>query len=280
MRDAVAINRMESIDQYLAVSGGRIRFRDEGNGGPVVFLHGWTLDLEMWQPQASALCRKFRIIRFDRRGFGLSSGTPDPTQDVADFRSLLEHLELPQVAVVGMSQGARLAIHVALSMPQCVSALVLDGPPNPMVADGAGDDEALAMDEFRKLVRTQGIQAFRQTWLLHPFTELQSTEIQARELLLQMIARYPGHDLTNPVPSVSHPIDASNLSQLRQPVLVVNGERDTYGRRRAGEELRGALPNALRALIPHAGHLANLDNPEFYNDVLSGFLLRQARIAA
>lgn len=271
---------MESIDQYFESGGGRIRFRDEGEGVPVVFLHGWTLDLEMWQPQVSTLSRQFRITRFDRRGYGLSSGTPDAAQDVEDFRSLLDHLEIPQVAVVGMSQGARLAIRVALSMPQRVSALVLDGPPNPMSDDGAGADEDLALDEFRKLVRTQGMQAFRQSWLLHPFTELQTTDTRARELVSQMIARYPGHDLSNPVPAASQEIGASALSQLRKPVLVINGEKDSHGRRRAGEELRGALPNALRALIPDAGHLANLDNPEFYNDVVSGFLLRQARIAA
>jgi pimeloyl-ACP methyl ester carboxylesterase len=67
---------------------------------------------------------------------------------------------------------------------------------------------------------------------------------------------------------------------VRKPVLVVNGAKDSDSRRRAGEELRHALPTAWRALIPNAGHLANLDNPDFYNDVLSGFLLRQARIAA
>lgn len=280
MRSPINGRRMESIDQFFAVSGGQIRFRDEGKGRPVVFLHGWTLDLEMWQPQVIALCRQFRIIRFDRRGFGLSSGTPDPAQDVEDFRSLVNHLQLAQVAVVGMSQGARLAIRVALGMPQFVSALVLDGPPNLMAADGAGADESLAMDEYRELVRVRGVKAFRQIWLQHPFVELRTTDIRARELLSKMIARYPGHDLKGSVPTASDAIDASTLSHLRHPVLVVNGAKDSDSRRRTGEELRRALPNALRALIPDAGHLANLDNSEFYNDVLSGFLLRQARIAA
>jgi pimeloyl-ACP methyl ester carboxylesterase len=271
---------MESIDQFLASGGSQIRFRDEGKGVPVVFLHGWTLDLDMWQPQANALGHQFRIVRFDRRGFGLSSGTPDLAQDVEDFRSLLDHLELAQVAIIGMSQGARLAIRVALDMPQRVSALVLDGPPNLTSDDGAGADEDLPMDEFRKLVRTRGVQAFRQAWRAHPFTELQSTDARARELLSQMIARYPGEDLSARAPAASHAIGAPALSQLRKPVLVINGAKDSDGRRRTGEELRATLPNALRALIPNAGHLANLDNPEFYNDVLSGFLLRQARIAA
>lgn len=280
MRSPITSRRMESLDQFFASGGCRIRFRDEGKGVPVVFLHGWTLDLDMWQPQASALSHQFRIIRFDRRGFGLSSGTPDQAQDVTDLQSLLEHLELPQVALVGMSQGARLAIRVALDLPQRVSALVLDGAPNVTSDDGAGADEDLGLDEFRSLVHTGGVQAFRQTWRLHPFTELQTTDAQTRELVSKMIARYPGKDLSSPAPTTSHAIAAPALSQLRKPVLVINGAQDSPGRRRTGEELCSALPNASRALIPDAGHLANLDNPQCYNDVLSGFLLRQARIAA
>ena len=62
--------RKSSADRFLPVPGARLRFRDEGSGVALVLIHGWTLDLEMWSPQAQPLRDRFRIIRMDRRGFG------------------------------------------------------------------------------------------------------------------------------------------------------------------------------------------------------------------
>jgi pimeloyl-ACP methyl ester carboxylesterase len=61
-------------DRYIAVGDARLRYRDEGDGPAVILVHGWTLDLEMWDPQVAALSAAFRLVRFDRRGYGLSGG--------------------------------------------------------------------------------------------------------------------------------------------------------------------------------------------------------------
>src|SRR5580698_5368440 len=99
--------RALSADSYLQTAGARIRYRDEGAGPAVIFVHGWTLDLDMWEPQAADLSTDYRVVRLDRRGFGLSSGRPSLAHDIADLRELCRHLDLRQVALVGMSQGAR-----------------------------------------------------------------------------------------------------------------------------------------------------------------------------
>ncbi len=75
-------------------------------------------------------------------------------------------------------------------------------------------------------------------------------------------------------------IDTRSLAALRKPVLVVNGEFDTESRKQAGELLVRILPAAEHALVPQAGHLANLDNTPAYNEIVRGFLQRQARVAA
>ncbi|HVS78395.1 MAG TPA: alpha/beta fold hydrolase, partial [Steroidobacteraceae bacterium] len=71
-------------DLYLPVAGALLRYRDEGAGPAVLLIHGWTLDLDMWEPQVAGLAGAFRLIRFDRRGFGLSSGRASVTADVRD----------------------------------------------------------------------------------------------------------------------------------------------------------------------------------------------------
>jgi pimeloyl-ACP methyl ester carboxylesterase len=107
-----------ATDCYLKVAGVRLRYRDEGHGPAVMLLHGWTFDLEMWDPQVAGPRDEFRLLRFDRRGHGLSGGRPDSQQDAADIAALCDHLSLARVALVGMSQGAKAALRFASDVPE------------------------------------------------------------------------------------------------------------------------------------------------------------------
>ena len=115
---------MQQRDHYFRAGDAGLRFRDEGAGAAVVFIHGWTLDLDAWEPQAAALAASFRVIRYDRRGFGLSEGTPGRAADTEDLGRLLDHLRLDAATIVGLSQGARVALAFALRQPERVAALV------------------------------------------------------------------------------------------------------------------------------------------------------------
>ena len=70
------------------------------------------------------------------------------------------------------------------------------------------------------------------------------------------------------------------VADVRVPVLVINGARDTEARRHAGQLLRDALPSAEHVLIPNAAHLPNLDAPREYNQIMSGFARRHLPAAA
>src|SRR5262245_41870061 len=120
---------MQERDEHFRSGDARLRLRDQGRGPAVVFIHAWTLDLDAWQPQATALADSFRVIRYDRRGFGLSEGVPGRAADARDLGRLLDHLGLESAMLVGASQGARVALAFALACPERVRALVLDGPP-------------------------------------------------------------------------------------------------------------------------------------------------------
>lgn len=268
---------MRAPDRYFQSDETRLRFRDEGEGEVVVFVHGWTLDLEIWDPQAAEFGHTQRVIRYDRRGHGLSGGSPGADQDVRDLEALLDHLELQCAAVVGMSQGARTALLFALSNPHRVTALALDGPPD---FRGAGDrDPELPMEQFRELARSGGVEAFRAAWREHPLMRLHSGDRIATELVARSLARYPGRDLLEPAqPPV--PVDAHLISRLPVPVLVIGGERDSAGRRSAADWLCSTLPQSERAVVAGAGHLPNLDDPRRYDELLRLFLRRQSRVAA
>jgi pimeloyl-ACP methyl ester carboxylesterase len=271
---------MRDRDQHFRAGDASLRLRDEGSGPPVVFIHGWTLDLECWDPQVPVLAATFRVLRYDRRGFGLSEGTPSRSADVDDLARLLDHLRLESVTVVGHSQGARVALAFALSRPGRVAALVLDGPPDETGGSAAAGDEDFSISEYRTLAAGQGVDAFRRAWHGHPLMRLHSADAATRELAGRLLARYPARDLTGAPDAPPPAAGAEALSRLHRPVLVVNGEFDTPIRLRAGRAIARALPFAERVVIAGAGHLPNLDAPSAYNDALQSFLRRQALAAA
>lgn len=271
-------------DRYFTADGARLRYRDEGGGPAVLLLHGWTLDLEMWNSLAAALRPNYRVVRLDRRGFGLSSGHPGLERDVADVQALCRHLELERVALLGMSQGTRAVLGFARVAPGKVSCIVLDGPPDvarDAPGDAAGDDE-VPLAQYRALVASHGIEAFRREWATHPLMQLRTADRNARQLLSAILRRYPGNDLLDAAMApagAGTALAAVDLATIAVPALVISGELDLAARLQAAQLLATRLPHAERALIPDAGHLPNLDNPVAYHNLVRSFLHRHASAA-
>ncbi len=271
---------MSAPDSFFRSGEIRLRYRDEGTGLPVVFIHGWTFDLDVWDPQTAEIGRSMRVVRLDRRGFGLSEGTPSIAADAGDLLALVDHLQIARAAFVGMSQGARVALAFALRFPDRVASLVLDGPPGELGNPGSMADEDFSLEAFRELVRSGGLAEFRRQWQDHPLMQLHSGDAGARQLLTRMLERYPGRDLLGAAPESLPCTDADALARFGKPVLVVNGRLDTKARLQAGDQLTRLLPLAERGLIANAGHLPNLDNPVVYNAIVQTFARRQSRAAA
>jgi 3-oxoadipate enol-lactonase len=262
---------MNAVDRYLEVPGARLRYRDEGAGSAVVLVHGWTLDLDIWRPQAS-LAGHMRVLRFDRRGFGLSTGRGSIAADVEDLRLLLGQLAVTRPLLVGMSQGARVVLEFAARHPGIARGLILDGAPPLATSD-------LPMAQFREAARNSGLDAFRALWSAHPLTRLVTRDAAMYALLAEVLARYPGQDLLETAPD-REVFDEALLAQIHVPVNIVNGEHDVESRRRAGLDLRLRLASAHHDIIAGAGHMPNLDAPLAYNAIVSEFARRHLSAAA
>jgi len=264
-----------NADRYFSTDGARLRYRDEGSGPAVLMVHGWTLDLEMWEPQLASLRDAFRLVRFDRRGFGLSSGRPSGAHDIADIGALCEHLAIRRVALIGMSQGVRAVLGFAQTAPDRISCLILDGPPDYDRSPSPADDD-VPLEHYRAVVQTRGMAPFRREWAAHPLLSLRTPDRRMRVLLNAMIQRYPGNDLVESAAAAETPALSLLTGAVSAPVLVVTGDQDLASRTRAANALAGRLPEAERAVIADAGHLPNLDNPKEYNAVVRAFLERHA----
>jgi pimeloyl-ACP methyl ester carboxylesterase len=263
-RDCVDVARPS--DEYFDHAGARLRFRDTGAGPALLLIHGWALDLEAWDLVAAELSARYRVVRADRRGFGLSSGTPGLDADLTDSIALLDHLRLPRAGVVGMSQGARVALRLATEDPDRVASLVLDGAPllPGLPAQRWIDETPLAA--YRTLLHSQGIAAVRGLLTSHPLLRPRSTNRTVHALLAAVLGRYPGTDLApdaNASPTAPGSANVA-LPTPPMPVLVLNGEHDSAQRLAVGAALVAAWPTATRRVVPRAGHLACLDEPRIY----------------
>ena len=261
----------EYDDSFIAVDDARLRVRVAGSGPVLALLHGWALDLDMWTPQFEALTDAYRLVAFDRRGFGLSTGAASIERDVEDLRLLLDRLQVERAAVLGMSQGARVALRFALESPQRTACVILDGAP----ALASTQSADVPLEHFRDLVSRAGVDAFRDAWRRHPLTHIRSTDARAHALIGRMIVRYRGEDLQRAAVAGST-FALPDLSRLQAPVLLLNGACDSAERLAAAAELAQRLPHAARVHIRGAAHLANLDQAHLYNEALRGFLQRCA----
>jgi pimeloyl-ACP methyl ester carboxylesterase len=134
------------VTAVLERPGARLVYEVAGDGPAVVLIHGFGLDMRMWDPQAGPLAARFRVVRYDCRGFG-ASGPLDPAvpyTHAGDLVALLDHLDIGDAVLAGLSFGGRVALQAALAAPDRVRGLalldaVLDGVPwDSRVGPGAG----------------------------------------------------------------------------------------------------------------------------------------------
>ena len=261
------------IDRYFErQSLPRLRYRDEGEGPTVLLVHGWLLDLTMFNSLVPRLIDAgFRVLRWDRRGYGASPGTPSLSADAADALALLEQLDATPYAVLGMSQGCRIALALAESVEHPATCLVLDGPPAIEGLPERGWHDETPAAAYRQLLQERGIEALRGELARHPLLQLQTDDVEAQARLAALLARYTGADLLAQAGQPGN-APADRFARLRLPVLVLNGELDTAQRLRVGETLALTVPGATRRVVPASRHLACWDNPAAYARLVTEFL--------
>lgn len=261
--------------RFVDVDRARIYYEVAGTGEPLVLIHGWSLNLGMWDPQMADLSRQYQVIRIDRRGFGQSTGDEDVSWDTEDLRRVLEAIGVKHAHLLGMSQGARAALAFALAFPDRTSSLILHGSPAP---DGFGlpfnGPDRLDQSVFEALAAKSGVEAAKQAWARHPLLAIPSGHPDAERRMAQQLAAYRGGRWLNPRP-LSGPTKAASMSDLatiKAPALIVVGEREVPYLRIVADALTYGIPGAKKVVIPTGGHLVNLVEPALYNRAVLEFL--------
>lgn len=250
--------------------GTALRLYLTGRGETLLLVHGWTLDRHSFDLQRS-LAQTRQLATYDRRGCGESTAAPDLAGDVADIDCIIDGLGGDAVHLLGVSQGARLALRYAASRPERLRSLILQG----VIVDGFNasveDEGAIPLDHYRSLCTAGDLDALRRAWLAHPLMASDDLDDRQQSALEAMVGRYRGTDLLQPPAApATDPLPA--LAGTPLPTLIISGERETPARREHARELLRRLATAREVVIPDSGHLCNLSQPAAYNRAVSSFL--------
>ena len=258
---------------WVEVSGGRLYLQQQGVGAPLVLMHGWTLDHRMFEPQVSHLSEHFHVITYDRRGFGRSTMPPDLGPELDDLDCIADALSLDTLHLLGMSQGGRLALRYAVSRPQRLRSLILQGA----VVDGLAADgperENVPFFEYAELARSGQLEVMRQRWSQHPLLALRPELDEAKRLLDDILNDYSGADLLNFSPEMfATSLDVQGeLARLQVPTLILTGALETVRLRAHAKKLLELIPDSREVVFAHSGHLSNMSEPALYNEQVIGF---------
>jgi 3-oxoadipate enol-lactonase len=261
---------MSEREGFVDVDHGRLRYQVSGEGEAIVFLHAMGLDARMWDAEVVRFARDHRVVRYDLRGFGKSTVPGASFAHHADLRALLAHLSIDRAHVVGLSMGGGVAIDFALVHPEIVRSLVLV---DTFVRGFRFQENAGQMNAASAAAKTGGAAAGRAAWLDSPLFAPARRSPEVDKRLRTMIEDYSGwHWLNESLQVPLNPPAWERISEIALRTLVIVGELDLVDFRVIADRLASDLPTATRKVIAGAGHMANMEAPEQFHDILATFL--------
>jgi pimeloyl-ACP methyl ester carboxylesterase len=242
-------------ESWVEADGFRIRAMTDGDGPPLVHLHG-AGGLRLNRAH-ELLSRQFRVIAFEMPGFGdePNERTRDMAELAATMAKATEALGLSRFALMGTSFGAKVALYLAVRNPELVRALVLEAPAamrRPGMQPPFGSPEAVAQKIYAHPERMPP---------LPPLDPARGARIVALTKRLRGLDREP--DLE------------ARLSGLTMPALVVLGTRDALIPPEFGRIYKDLMPSAHLVFVYDAGHAIAAERPEAFVEVVGDFLERE-----
>lgn len=266
-----------------SVNGHRLAFLDEGQGPPLILLHGYGGSMWQWEYQ-EPLTANFRVITPDLLGSGLSD-KPDidyrPSELIESLRGLMDALGLPEATVIGNSMGGGVAIGMALTYPERVNRLVLiDTLPDHV-------RERLVSPLMQRALNTRvpawlarvGASLFGSRTMEAVLKEIIYDHSLITPLVLDRSNRNRQRgNLVGPLLSLRDNLPlweqnfAPRLGEIRQSTLILWGEHDRLFPTQVGRDLHAVIPHSRLIVIPEAGHIPQWEQPQAVNRHIREFL--------
>ncbi|MBX5470202.1 MAG: alpha/beta fold hydrolase [Thermoleophilaceae bacterium] len=255
------------------LSGTRLAYELAGEGPPVVLVHGFSLDMSMWDEHFDALSERYRVLRYDARGYGLSQPPrhDEPYSHAEDLHELISALGMAGATVVGFSLGGSWALELALRHPRDAGTLVLVD--STLRGHRWNPEWVAAQEECERIAREVGVEDGKAIWAADVLFAWSRSKERTRARLDELIGRWSGWQLVHDDPCewLDPPL-AERLGEIRKPTLALVGEHDIGDFRAVARRLANEIPAARLEAIAGAGHMSPIDEPEAFRARLLRFL--------
>jgi 3-oxoadipate enol-lactonase len=262
---------------WLDVPGGRLYYEVDGTGEALLLIHGGLGSLRMWDEQVPAFAERYRVIRYDTRGFGRSETDDVPFSNRADAVAVLAHVGAASCHLVGQSRGGNIALDLALERPELARSLV-------SVAGGVGGYEPELPDdvdqppwgEMERLWEAKDWQALAELET-RVFVDgwgqpTERVDPALRRRVHDWILETYREEKSEGQPQPLDPPAAGRLGELSLPVLVMLGTADEPGAVAAGRHLAASVAGARLEEFEGVAHMIQLEQPERFNRLVLEFL--------
>ena len=257
--------------KFATVKGITLHYTLEGlkDGVPLVFINSLGTDLRLWDKLIPHFAEHFPIIRYDKRGHGLSDCPPGPysiRDHSDDLAGLLDHLRVKDVIPVGISVGGMIALDYTINHPQSVKALVL--------CDTAAKIGAAEFwDERIAAIRKSGLEDMADTilgrWFAPAFSKQYPADYKG---YYNMLTRTPVEGYTATCQALGDADLRESIGNITAKTLVLCGVEDLATPPDVGRELAAALPGGRFEPIEQAAHLPCVEQPEKMAKTIERFL--------
>ncbi|SHJ34018.1 3-oxoadipate enol-lactonase [Shimia gijangensis] len=247
----------------------RLHYREDGDpdGAPIVFANSLGTDLRLWDKVVPLLPKGLRIVRYDKRGHGLSSCPKGPYSMgalVRDVERLMELLAIKDAMFVGLSIGGMIAQGLAVKRLDLVRAAVFSNT-------GAKIGQPAMWQDRMEAVKASGIEALAdatmERWFSKDFRATPEVDVWRN-----MMTRQPQDGYLGCSAAISGTDFYTPTSGLRLPVLGIAGSEDGSTPPDLVRETADLVPGSQFALIRRVGHLPCVEKPEEYAGLLTKFL--------
>lgn len=244
---------------FIELNGARHSYLSQGEGPPIVFVHGLGGTQNVWHGVIDALSLHHHCVALDLRGHGRSGGAGTFSMKgwAQDVEALITALELPPVTLVGHSMGTLIAQQLAHSRPELVDNVVLIGGISyfePPVKQ--------AYEERATLVEAEGMDALVDAWLPGALSARNAAKLpQLVGLLREVFLRNDPASYAKSCRAIAK-ATAVSRSDIGQPTLLIVGDHDRSTPIAMTEELHREIPVSLVRVVPNAAHWVPLEQPD------------------
>lgn len=257
---------------FVETEGEKIYYETYGEGDTVVFSHGLGGNHAIWYQQVYEFAKRYRVVTWDQRGFGLSTnlnGTAGPEAASRDLKALLDHLEIEQTHLIGQSMGGWTTMGFVLENPERVRSVVFaDTIAGIYTPEIEAQFDAYIRSAFS--APTRGAMAFG----AHPAVGAKHTQSDpVHSFLYEQI----GSAASPPPPTIAKQLrdtayDTARIGAISAPVLFVVGSDDPIFMPTSIRAASALIPGSAVVEIQDAGHSPYFERPELWNAAVAEFL--------